>query len=248
MKEPDSALVHVYADPPALCRSAAAAVASLVQSAVENKGRFSVALAGGNTPRGVYRILASDSRLRRLWDRIYLFWGDERFVPADDRLSNYGMVKRELLDRIQIPEANIHPISTDFPDPEAAASAYERDLRSFFHSTEPSFDLILLGMGGDGHIASLFPGTPSLAEKERWVIAVRTDSVPPIRISLTLPVINVAHRIMVLVTGRKKKTAVQQVLFDDVSENSVLPARLLRPSGELHWLLDREAAGKAGPE
>ena len=248
MKESDAAFVHIYTDPPALYGSAASLVASLARSAVESKGRFSVALAGGNTPRGLYRILASDYRLRLPWDRIHLFWGDERFVPAGNSLSNYRMAKEELLDGIEIPEANIHSIRTDFADPVAAALAYERDLRLFFASAaRPSFDLILLGMGDDGHIASLFPGTPALSERERWVIAVRAKTEPPNRISLTLPVLNGAHQIMVLVTGKKKNAALQQALSHNDIGDPLLPASLLRPAGELHWLLDREAAGEAGP-
>jgi 6-phosphogluconolactonase len=239
--------VHIYADPPAVCRGAAPIVASLARSTAKSKGRFSVALAGGNTPKQLYRVLASDVGFRLPWEQIHLFWGDERFVPVDDPLSNYRMVKEELLDSIRIPASNIHMISTDFADSDAAALSYEQHLCSFFGSAVPSFDLILLGMGSDGHVASLFPGTPALAEKEKRVIAVRVEAIPPVRISLTLPVINAANRIMVLVTGKKKNAAVQQALGYGKSGNSILPGALLRPAGELHWMLDREAAGKAGP-
>jgi len=245
MKKTARAFLHIYADPPALYRSAAGMVAELAGSTVESRGRFAVALSGGNTPKQLYRLLASDFRLRIPWDRTHLFWGDERFVPDEDPLSNYRMAKEELLDRIEIPASNIHSIPTGFSDSDAAASTYEQTLHSFFAAAAPSFDLILLGMGSDGHVASLFPGTAALEERERWVVSVRADAEPPIRVSLTLPVINAAHRIMVLITGREKRAAVKQVFGCDREKRPLLPAGLLQPAGELHWLLDREAAGDA---
>jgi 6-phosphogluconolactonase len=211
--------VHIYADPPDVSRGTAPMVASIARSTVKSKGRFAVALAGGNTPKQLYRILASDLGLRLPWDQIHLFWGDERFVPIDDPLSNYRMVKEELLNSIRIPASNIHMISTDFADPKAAALNCEKHLCSFSGSAIPSFDLILLGMGSDGHVASLFPGTPALAEKERCVIPVRVEATPPVRISLTLPVINAANKIMVLVAGKEKNAAVQQALGYEISPN-----------------------------
>jgi 6-phosphogluconolactonase len=242
MAKPAATFVHLYPDPSSLCRSAAEEVAAIALSAVDRKGKYAVALAGGSTPKKLYRTLASDYGKRLPWSRIHFFWGDERFVPGTDPLSNYKMAKEELLDRIRIPRSNIHSIATDFSDPESAALAYERDLRRHFGSSMPSFDLVILGMGSDGHIASLFPGAPALQETKRWVSAVRARATPPIRISLTLPVINAAKRIMVLVAGEKKKAAVERLLNNSHSGGSRLPAALLSPADELHWLLDRKAA------
>jgi 6-phosphogluconolactonase len=243
MEPHGSTFLHIYPNPQAMSRGAAEIIDAAARTAIDAKGKFSIALSGGNTPRLLYRMLASDYGGTLPWDRIHFFWGDERFVPADDPLSNYRMAREELLDRIKIPASNIHPIPTDLRDPEKAALAYEHSLHSFFAQSVPTIDLILLGMGEDGHVASLFPGSPGLAEQIRNVIVVRAQAMPPVRISLTLPVINAAKQILVLVAGLKKRSAVRR-LFGKGEKDSVLqPAGMLSPAGELHWLLDKAAAG-----
>ncbi|MEJ5252907.1 MAG: 6-phosphogluconolactonase [Armatimonadota bacterium] len=222
------------ADTPAdLYHAVAEAIARQAQGA-----RLTLALSGGSTPRALYALLASEYRLRIDWSRVHLFWGDERYVPHDHPASNYRMARETLIEPLGIPDTNVHPMPTDEPDPWRAALRYEEHLREFFGEM-PRFDLILLGMGADGHTASLFPGTAALAEWERWVAVGEAPAEPRVRLTLTLPVLNSAKRVYFLVAGKDKAQMVRKVLW----ENAPLPAGMVKPeAGEVVWWLDREAA------
>jgi len=232
--------LRIYADPETLSRQAAAAIAERINDRVFAGQTFSLALSGGSTPETLYGILSAEFRDRIPWRSVHLFWGDERYVSANDPRSNYAMVERTLLLYVPIPLANIHPMPTDRPDPEQAARAYESNLKDYFATRGPRFDLILLGLGEEGHTASLFPGSPALEEPERWVVAVHAPAEPPIRLSLTLPVLNRAECVFFLVAGAKKAPALQQALFPAEVPS---PAARVRPlNGQVVWWADPAAA------
>ncbi|HHS97595.1 MAG TPA: 6-phosphogluconolactonase [Chloroflexi bacterium] len=230
--------VWVFPDRNALARAAAERFVAAADEAVRARGRFFVALAGGSTPRPAYRLLADPACASRVdWDRVHLFWGDERCVPPDHPESNYRMVREALLDRVPIPVENVHRIRGEWP-PEEAAAAYEAELRAIF-GPDGRLDLVLLGLGADGHTASLFPGSAALDERERWVAAVFADPVGTWRITLTPPALNGAREVLFLVVGKPKAEALARVLagWD-------LPAGRIRPrSGRLSWFVDRDAMG-----
>jgi len=207
---------------------------------------FSVALAGGGTPRGVYELLATPPFSEQIpWGRVHVFWGDERCVPPDDPGSNYRMARETLLDRVPLPTDNIHRVHGEL-DPETAAQAYAAELRDFFGAQWPVFDLILLGMGDDGHTASLFPGSDALREKTRPVVGVTAQyqDRPARRVTLTPPAINAARHVMFLVVGASKANALQAVLEGPYQPHR-LPAQIVQPTdGHLVWLVDGMAAKK----
>jgi 6-phosphogluconolactonase len=208
-----------------------------------DSNRCCIAVAGGTTPKQVYELLATDEFSRRIdWTRVHLFFGDERAVPPDDPDSNYAMVNAALISRIDIPHDNIHRIIGEV-DPNAAALSYENELRSFFAGeTWPKFDLILLGMGEDGHTASLFPNSEAAEEKVRWVVATRNPETRQERITLTLPVLNRAKCVTFLVVGQKKALRLKDVLSNS-TRSERLPAQAINPvDGILEWLVDAEAA------
>lgn len=232
--------VEVLTDKTALIARAQTIILSKIESAIQNNGFFTIALAGGSTPKPLYESLAT----RDLpWDKIHVFWGDERYVSADNADSNQLMARQAWLDRVAIPSENIHPMVVNGKSAEEDAALYERELKAFFGVAEgefPQFDLILLGMGDDGHTASLFPHTPVLQERDR-AIAVGNKSGQP-RITFTVPLINRADCVLFLVAGENKQNALRQIFSSDADDN-IYPARLVRPQGELWWLLD-ETAGK----
>ena len=238
--------VHVYPDAQELAAAAAELFVTLAEDAVQARGRFAVALAGGSTPRGTYALLASSTFASRVdWARVHLFWGDERCVPPEHPESNYRMARETLLDHVSIPTTNVHRIPCE-REPAQAAAAYERTLRAFFASTPtagvPRFDLILLGMGDDGHTASLFPGTTALREQRRWVVAHYVEQVRAWRVTLTPVVLNAALHVAFLVAGAGKAARLQQVLRSPYQPD-VLPAQIVQPtSGRLVWLVDAAAA------
>jgi len=230
--------VRIYPDLEALSWAAALDIAAFVRDTVGRSSRCTVALAGGRTPRRLYELLAEESIP---WNAVHLFWSDERYVPPDDPQSNVRMVRTALLDRIAIPQENVHPIPTYWEDPEEAATAYEGILREMFGS-DPRFDLVLLGMGADGHVASLFPGSEALLETERWVVAVRTNAKPPVRITLTLPVLNRASRIDLLVAGSEKRGALRRALDGPVDPMGSPVSAVQPQDGVVIWWVDRAAA------
>jgi 6-phosphogluconolactonase len=240
-----STYLQVFEDLEELSAAAAEAFAESARRAVRERGRFSVALAGGGTPRTLYRCLAAGFRDSIPWSGVHLFWSDERFVPPEDPDSNYRMVRESLLELVGVPEGNVHRPETDLDDAEESALRYERALRSFFGPEPPRFDWMLLGLGEDGHVASLFPGAEALEERERLVVAIRDSPKPPrARITMTLPLINQSRETHFLVSGREKHGILFDVLRGAVNG---LPARRVQPrKGSLHWWLDRDAAAAPG--
>jgi len=215
---------------------------------VREKAYFAVALSGGRTPIDFYSSLArSDHKLP--WDRTHVFLTDERFVPWSDSESNYRLVKEHLLDHIDMPKQNVYPISTEGVTPQQSAARYEENIRRPFGigmNTLPEFDLIMLGIGEDGHTASLFPGAPALQEQNHLAVPVIADKAPHQRISLTLPVINNSKNIICLVSGKNKANAIREIVED---ENSMLPTALVRPTkGSALLLLDEAAASLLSEE
>lgn len=234
--------VRVYPDPDALSQAVAEAMAGLIQAAVAEKGRLSMVLSGGRAPFRTFRRLVEAFRDAVPWSGVYIFWGDERYVPFEDPRNHYRMVREVFLDHVPIPSDQVHPMLTDEPDPETAARAYEDLLRTHFPGPWPVFDLAVLGVGADGHTASLFPGSPALAERERWVVAVREPTAdPPIRLTLTLPVFNHAACVYFIVTGPEKTAALRRALTDPPDPVGC-PASAVRPvRGDLVWWVDRAA-------
>jgi 6-phosphogluconolactonase len=234
--------IVIFPDPPALAREAAQRFTDLAQEAVASRGRFSVALSGGSTPGALYRLLAEDPYRGQVpWRQVHLFWGDERCVPPDDPGSNFRLASEALIDRVPIPADNVHRVPGEL-EPEAAARAYERDLTDYFCGPRTRFDLVLLGVGGDGHTASLFPGSAALQETGRLALAAEAhyEGRPASRVTLSLPAINSARHGWFLVTGSAKAGIVQAVLEGEATD---LPAWQIRPTaGALTWLLDAAAA------
>jgi 6-phosphogluconolactonase len=236
--------IRVLTTPQELFAAAAELVAELATEAVAKRGRFTIALSGGSTPKSLYTLLATNARTSLPWDRMFFFWGDERHVPPTNNDSNYRMACEALLTKIPVPKENIFRVPAEKSDAALAAQEYEQTLRQFFHVAEgvPRFDLILLGMGPDGHTASLFPGTAGLQEKSRLVIANWVEKLKTNRLSLTYPVLNAAACVVFLVSGTDKAAVLKMVLEEDVPGEQY-PAKLVRPSnGKLIWMLDRAAA------
>jgi 6-phosphogluconolactonase len=236
--------LHVCDDAEEVARRVAARFAEVARESVRERGSFSVALAGGSTPRGVYELLASDPwRDEDFWPKTHVFFGDERAVPPDHADSNYRMVSETLLARLPIPPQNIHRMRGE-GDATANASLYEDELRSFFGEVEwPRFDLVMLGMGEDGHTASLFPSTRALRESGAWASANWVDKLHAWRITLTAKAINHARHVLFVVTGAAKAEALAGVL-EGRGEPEQLPARFIQPAGTLEWFIDHAAAGK----
>jgi 6-phosphogluconolactonase len=239
--------IEIAADGNHLCRVAAQEFARLAQSAIGEAGRFAVALSGGNTPRGVYSLLAEEYQ-DLPWNKVHVFFGDERNVPPDHLESNYRMAHEALLSRVALPAQNIHRFRTEL-GPESAASDYEQQLRSFFHLAPgqwPRFDLLLLGLGDDGHTASLFPGTSALAECSRLAVANWVEKFHAFRFTLTFPVLNHAAEVLFLVSGAGKAETLKQVLgpgSQPLFPAQPFPAQRIQPeNGRLLWLLDQDAA------
>jgi 6-phosphogluconolactonase len=229
----------VVSDVDRLAHAAADWFVSLASAAIAKRGRFAVALAGGSTPRPAYSLLAEQPRAQKVdWGQVEVFWGDERSVPPDHPDSNYRMARRALLDRVPIPGENVHRIQGELR-PQEAAAAYRLELRNHL-GVDGRFDLILLGMGPDGHAASLFPSTGAVDENERSVIPVYVEKFDVWRVTLTLPVINKARHVVFLVAGDAKAEALARV-----HAGEPLPAAMVQPAdGQLIWLVDRRAAAR----
>jgi 6-phosphogluconolactonase len=239
-------MIKVYADYEELSRAAADLIAAEALRAVNDHGRFSIALAGGNTPRRTYEILSAPPlRTRIPWENAHIFWGDERCVPLNDPRSNALMARRALLDHVPVPASQVHPINCA-RTPAEAAKQYEVLLRTFFAGHEAGFDLVFLGMGEDGHTASLFPGSPVLEERNRCVADVYVPSQDLHRVTITPLLINRARIVVFLASGGAKAAILREIL-EGAQSTPPLPAQVLRPvNGKLFWLLDREAASMLG--
>ena len=230
----------------ALSDSVAAAVAGSMVDAVTQRGRCSLLLAGGGTPRTAYELLAMRYRNDVPWGQVHLFWGDERFLPPGDPRSNARMAREALVDRVPCPPANVHPIPAGLPSADAAALRYEETLRAHFTGDQPSFDLVLLGLGEDAHTASIFPRSPALDATDRWVMAVTAPVEPALRVTLTMQALTAAAKLFVLVAGSEKAAALRHAL-DPASDPERYPAAALRRAGSrVTWWADRAAASDSG--
>jgi 6-phosphogluconolactonase len=237
-------MIWVYDDFESLSRAAAGLFVQQAQQAVRDRGRFSVALSGGHTPQRMYALLAGPLFQERVpWQQIDIFWGDERCVPPDDPRSNERMAREALLDHVPVRSEHVHPIRCARA-PQQTAEQYEAFLRGFFAGRPARLDLVLLGLGENGHTASLFPNMPVLEERERWVADVYVPEQELHRVTLTAPLINQAAVVAFLVAGADKAQVVSDVV-QGPSDPRRLPAQLIQPhEGQLHWLLDREASSR----
>jgi len=242
-------LIRLLADATELFHAAAEEVCRIAQMSMDTTGRFSLVLSGGATPRGLYQLLTEHPYKAQVeWKRVEFFWGDERAVPPDHPASNYRMAKEAMLDKLAVPQDRIHRIEGERSDIDQAARDYEATIERVLGRIPgvgrrpPHFNLFLLGMGDDGHTASLFPHTPALGEKERWVMAQEGPKEPRGRITMTPPLINAAHFIMFLVTGATKKNVLASVL-QGTRDPEGYPAQLIHPlTGEVTWFVDRAAS------
>jgi 6-phosphogluconolactonase len=250
---PDLQDAEVHPNAERVARATADHFVTLASRATARRGRFAVALAGGSTPKAAYSLLATDEFATCVdWSKVQVFWGDERCVPPDHADSNYRMAREALIDRVPLPASNVHRIRGEL-GPSQAASDYEKTLRLFLdsHSREgeaearvspPRFDLILLGMGDDGHTASLFPGTKAIHEQTRWVLAHYVEKLDAWRITLTPVIVNAAMEVTFVVTGSAKAERLRQVLTGPYRPDA-LPAQIVSPDpGHVRWLLDEAAA------
>lgn len=242
------AAVSVFRGRDDLDEAAAEQIADLAGTAIERSGRFTWVLSGGSTPRPVYARLASEQMAGRVeWSRVHFFWVDERCVPPEDAESNYRAARETLLDGVNPPAANVHRIRGE-DQPEQAAAAYEQLLHEFFQvgwdAPPPRFDLVLLGMGADGHTASLFPGTPHLLETRRWVVANPAGDTIRSRVTMTPVIINAAANVTFIVAGSSKAARLSEVLRGE-PRGTPWPVQLIKPvDGQLRWMVDADAAAK----
>lgn len=232
---------EILSDRATLVNRAVELLVKRIERAIEQQGQCTIALAGGGTPKPIYEQLAQKNLA---WEKLHIFWGDERYVPANDPESNEKMAREAWLNQVSIPEANIHPMPTTGENPEADAKKHEADIKTFFQCGEgeiPSLDIILLGMGDDGHTASLFPQTEALTVRDRLItVGNKGDSQ---RLTFTVPFLNQGKCVMFLVTGANKRPALAQI-FSPEADSNQYPARMIQPQGELWWLLDREAGAE----
>jgi 6-phosphogluconolactonase len=237
--------LHVFPDNPGFVEGSADFIADVAASAIAERGRFTLALSGGGTPKLIYaRLATADYRNRIDWEKAHIFFGDERCVPPEDARSNYRMVREAWLDHSPILPENIHRIQGE-DDPAREAMRYEQDIAGLYRSARfPAIDLILLGMGDNGHTASLFPGTVALRETARWVVAQYVEVMSTWRVTFTAPLINAARHVAFLAEGAGKAQMLWNVL-EGPYQPDVWPSQLIQPvSGELHWLVDAAAAAK----
>jgi 6-phosphogluconolactonase len=236
--------LHVYPNLADLSSEAAGWVTEYIAGTLSRQDRFSIVLSGGGTPKTLYELIAQTPYREQIaWDKLHVFWGDERAVPFTDDRNNARMAFTYLLDRVPVPQEQIHIMRTDL-DPAAAASEYEKILHSYFapEPSEPSFDLVLLGMGEDGHTLSLFPGTEVLHEVKSWTKAFWLQAQNMYRITLTRPIVNRASRIVFLAVGENKAQALSHVL-EGPADPEHFPSQLIQPEqGQLHWFVDEAAA------
>lgn len=247
--ESSKAEIHIVADAEAISRKAAEIIVALMAETLQVKKHFSMALSGGSTPKNLFNLLADDASLHAQvdWDKVHFFWGDERHVSPDHQDSNFRMAYEAMLSKVEVPAENIHRVRAEEEDAGKAAEEYEDELRTFFNLKTgelPRFDCVLLGMGPDGHTASLFPGTEALHEQKRLVVANWIEKFKTHRITLTAPVLNNADYIIFLVSGEEKAEVLREVLEGE-KNTELYPSQLIKPShGKLFWLVAQSAATK----
>ncbi|HEX6477833.1 MAG TPA: 6-phosphogluconolactonase [Ktedonobacteraceae bacterium] len=238
--------IAIYPDIDTLSHEAAQYIVRIATEAITNHGRFTIALSGGTTPRKLYGLLGSEPYRNQIdWKLVHIFWSDERCVPPHSEESNYHLAHEVLLSKISIPAVQVHRMPAETPDRNAAAREYENEMRRVF-GTEgiPNFDLIQLGMGPEGHTASLFPHQPALHEQQRLVVPVSVPKPPPDRLTFTPPLLNAARNVLFLVTGSDKADALHAVLEGPYNPDEY-PAQIVRPpNGEVTWMVDTAAAAK----
>ena len=238
----------VCADRNALNNRAAECVRDIAKKAIFSSGTCHIALSGGSTPKSLYALMATaEWKGQFQWDHIHFFWGDERCVPITHPDSNYAMVERELLSKVPVPAKNVHRFPVELNEPDAIAAEYEKELKELFGANGvPRFDLILLGLGENGHTASLFPHCPALHETKRLVVADWVEEVKSHRLTFTVPLINAARQIVFLISGAGKAQVLKDVT-QGPRQPEQLPAQLISPSsgGRLTWLADKDAVATA---
>ena len=234
--------LHTYKNADALSQGVAEWMSEYIRRVLMEKDRFTLALSGGSTPQKLHKVLASSPFKESIdWSKIHFFWGDERAVPFDDERNNAKMAFDSLLNYVPVKKEQIHLMRTDI-EPEAAAREYEAILHEYFDGAEKTFDLVLLGMGDDGHTLSLFPGTEIIHENHAWTKSFYLTPQSMYRISLTAPVVNLSFAVAFLVTGKNKAETLRQVLNGSFQPET-FPSQLIKPSkGELHWFMDEDAA------
>jgi 6-phosphogluconolactonase len=241
--------IQIVADVEAISRKAAEVIMGLMAETLNTKTHFSIALSGGSTPKSLFTLLAEDVSLRTQvdWDKVHFFWGDERHIPPDHPDSNFRMANEVMLSKVEVPAENIHRVRAEEQDASKAAEEYEDELRTFFNLKPgelPRFDCVLLGMGPDGHTASLFPGTEALREQKRLVVSNWVEKFRTHRITLTAPAINNADCIIFLVSGEEKAEVLREVLEGE-KNTELFPSQLIKPShGKLLWLVAQSATTK----
>jgi 6-phosphogluconolactonase len=237
--------IDVLPDKSAVIDRSVALIVEKIQTAIAQRGTCTIALSGGSTPKPIYEAIAGHDLP---WDKLHIFWGDERYVAPEHPDSNQRMAREAWLDRVPFPPENLHPIPTAGQDPETDAQAYDQHLQTFFGLESgqfPQFDIMLLGMGDDGHTASLFPQTEALEVCDRSVTVGNKDGEP--RITLTVPVLNLSRTIIFAVAGENKRAALAQV-FAREGDEATYPSRLIQPvDGEIYWLLDAAAGAEVTP-
>jgi 6-phosphogluconolactonase len=235
--------IEVWRDLAEISERASELLIGVARESASEKGRFTVALSGGSTPKALYGLLATEAKSSRSpWEATHVFWTDERCVPPTDSESNYRMAHEALLAHVNVPAEQVHRMRGE-DDPQQAAKSYAAELEKSFGPGDPRFSLILLGMGDDGHIASLFPSSPALADKTHTVAANYVEKLPTPRLTMTLRTLNAAETVIFLISGPTKAKALLAVFDSKAKNDSSIPARLIKPNkGELIWLIDEAAA------
>lgn len=238
--------LKVFLKEEGLFTSAASLIIEIANKCIKERGRFTISLSGGHTPEKLYGLLSTNEYSKQIdWEKVIIFWGDERCVPLDDKDNNAHMARKFLLGKINIPVENIYPIPVNLP-PQQAAREYESEITSFFGIKPPVFDLILLGIGDNAHTASLFPYTEVIKEKNALVKEVYIEEQKMFRVTMTAPLINKASNVLFLVTGKEKSMAMHQIL-NSPQQPDKYPAQLIKPrEGKLYWFVDKEAASLLG--
>ena len=238
--------IAIHPDLDTISQQAAAYIVRIASEAIVTRGRFTIALSGGNTPKKLYGLLATEPYSKQIdWQLVDIFWSDERCVPPDNPESNYYMAQEVMLRHVSIPVTQVHRMPADRPDRDAASLAYTQDMQRVFGTNRvPDFDLIQLGMGPEGHTASLFPHQPSLRETQRLVMPVSVPKPPPDRLTFTPPILNAAHHILFLATGADKVDALHAVIEGPTNPEEY-PAQIVQPpNGEVTWMVDSAIAQK----